>query len=110
MACDSMIPQGMTQEERQAEIKAALAELEQRLKAKTAKLTVAINGGVVIDGWQNRKSVNDACAVRKLLAANSWEMRKAIAAAEQASGRKVNVQAVSGGLHSHDGGKTWHKD
>lgn len=110
MACDSMIPRGMTKEQRDAEIQAALAALEQRLKAKTAKLTVSINGGVVIDGWKDRAGVNDACAVRKLLASNSWEMRQAIARAEQTSGRKVNTQAIGAGLHSHDRGKTWHTD
>jgi hypothetical protein len=31
-----------------------------------------------------------------------------IARAEQLAGRAVSAQAVAGGVHSHDGGHTWH--
>jgi hypothetical protein len=31
-----------------------------------------------------------------------------IAQAEMLSGRSINKQAVGAGVHSHDGGATWH--
>jgi hypothetical protein len=52
--------------------------------------------------------VTDACAYRRIMATNSALARAAIARAEQLSGRSVDKAAVAHGMHSHDGGVTWH--
>ena len=53
--------------------------------------------------------VSDACAYRKLLATGSVLAKQKIAQAEALAGRGVDKKVVASGLHSHDGGATWHK-
>jgi hypothetical protein len=109
MACESYRQQGQSLEQRNAEIKKKLKELEQKLRAKSVSLGIGPNGSIVFRGWKkdDRGGISDACAFRVLSAEGSWDLRQAIAKAESESGRKVNVNAVAAGHHSHDGGKTW---
>jgi hypothetical protein len=108
MPCDTKLREGVTLVERMSEIKLALARLERYLSTGSVRVTIGPNGAVALAGWKDRDDVTDVCAVRTLYAANSWALRQAIARAEQTQGRKVNVTAVAAGVHSHDGGHTWH--
>lgn len=91
---------------------AARASAMQRLEAALAAGTVAVavsgKGGVAFRGWTDREDISDVCAYRALTASNSPALRRALARAEVIAGRKVDAQVVATGVHSHDGGKTWH--
>ena len=110
MACDTMRQPNQTKAQRAAEIAAALEALKRALATKAVKVTVdKATGAVAFTGWaeKDRAGVSDVCAFRKLTVAGSFELRKAVASAELAAGRKVNQAAVSAGVHSHDGGRTF---
>lgn len=109
MACETVNRQGQSLVQRQSAVKLALARLEAALKRGKARVVISPSGAITFAGWQGeeRDDVTDACAFRKLTAANSWELRQAIARAEAQQGRKVNVRVVASGVHSHDNGKTW---
>jgi LmbE family N-acetylglucosaminyl deacetylase len=110
MPCESMraTPE-QTEQERRAEIDAALRLLEQKLQAGTVTVGIGPTGAIVFKNWgDERKRVTDVCAFRKLTQSRSFALRTAVQRAEAQTGRKVNVATVSGGTHSHDGGQTWH--
>ncbi len=111
MPCDTRLREGQSLVARMAEVKSTLAKLERALTAGTVRVSIGPNGAVAFSGWstQDRTDVSDVCAYRTLTAANSWALRQAVAKAEAMSGRKVNAQAVAAGVHSHDGGGSWHK-
>ncbi len=108
MVCESRRKAGQTAQERRAQVDAALRRLEAQLTAGKVGMVVGTNGAVALRGWQDRDDITDACAIRALLRQNSWPLRQALQRAEQAAGRKVSQAAVAGGVHSHDGGATWH--
>ena len=57
-----------------------------------------------------RDGITDNCAYRRIMGpTGSTADKLAIQKAEQLAGRTVNKVAVGQGVHSHDGGKTWHK-
>jgi hypothetical protein len=108
MPCDTKIPEGMTLATRNLQITAALRRLEASLSGGKVRATIGPNGAIAFAGWADRDGVSDVCAYRALAAANSWTLRQAVSRAEATSGRKLNPQAVGAGVHSHDGGNTWH--
>jgi hypothetical protein len=110
MVCDTRLKQGQTISERAAEVRRATTALERAIAARKVTVKVGPQGAVAFIGWQDseRDGITDNCAYRRLLATGSALARAEIARAEALAGRKVSVQAVGQGLHSHDGGKTWH--
>ncbi len=110
MSCDSNLPVGVTLEQRNRQITAALARLEASLTQGRTRATIGTNGAISFAGWDGeaRSGVSDLCAYRALSAANSWALRQAVVRAEAQSGRKLNPLAIGAGVHSHDGGKSWH--
>ena len=109
MPCASRIPAGMTLEQRMSQIDRALKRLETSLQSGSVRIQIGPNGAVALANWTDRDDMTDVCAVRSLLTSNSWALRQAIARAEAMQGRKVNVNAVAAGWHTHDGGNTWGK-
>jgi hypothetical protein len=111
MACETRTRSNQTLVERGEQVKKALSRLEKALATGKAKVKVGKNGAIAFEGWkpEERDDITDVCALRILQAQNSWELRKAIATAEQQAGVKVNKSAVNAGIHSHDGGLTWNK-
>ena len=107
MPCTSSVRPGQSLAERMSQVKAALKRLEAALQKGGVKITISPNGAVAFTGWTDRDDVTDVCAYRTLAAENSSALRMAVARAEAFSGRKVNINAVAAGFHSHDGGKTW---
>jgi hypothetical protein len=71
---------------------------------------VGPHGAVVFDGWTetDRRRVTDACAYRRLQAIGNSLVKAKIAQAEAMAGRTVSIQAIGQGVHSHDGGRTFH--
>ena len=91
-------------EERQ---KAALARLDAALQGGTVKVVIGASGSVAFRGLWRSDGVTDLCAFRRLQASNSPALRKALNRAEVIAGRTVDAKAISAGVHSHDGGRTW---
>lgn len=112
MACDFMLPKGMTQPQRAKQIESALDRLNKALAIGEVKIKVGPTGSIAFtgaDGILKQNGIADTCAYRKLLAQGSPALRQALTRAEALAGRKVDPRAVTAGTHSHDGGKTWHK-
>ena len=97
----------LTQQQRNA-MQEAIARLERSLTAGMAQVVIGANGAVAFKGIWRCDGVTDVCAYRALQAANSAALRRAVARAEVVAGRQVNPQAVAAGVHSHDGGASWH--
>ena len=108
MPCDSRRNPQQTEQERRREIDVALAKLVAAIGTGTVRVVVGPTGAIAFAGWKDNAGVTDVCAFRTLTQRGSWELRQAIARAEQVAGRKVSTFAVGQGVHSHDGGQTWH--
>ena len=93
------------QRKRQAE---ALTRLEAMIAAGTVQVAIGPQGAIAFRNWTDREGQSDVCAYRALAARNSPELRKAMVRAEAMSGRKASPQAIGAGIHSHDGGNSWH--
>jgi hypothetical protein len=110
MPCDTKLKPKQTMSERAAEVRTMVARLAKGLAAGTVKAVVGPQGAVAFTGltdWE-RDGVTDACAYRRVMASGSALARAAIARAEQLSGGTVDKTVVGHGMHSHDGGVTWH--
>ena len=111
MPCDTRLRAGQTLSQRVKAIDAALKRLEQYLTTGKTSIVIAPNGAIALKGWtaEDRDDVTDVCAYRTLASQNSWALRQAVAKAEALQGRKVNTKTIAAGVHSHDGGGTFHK-
>lgn len=110
MPCDTRLKAGQTISDRKAEILRTVEAVARGLVAGRIKAKVGPQGAIAFDGLTTteRNDVTDACIYRRIMATGSALARAQIAKAEQLAGRTVSRQAVNGGHHSHDGGKTWH--
>lgn len=90
-------------------VERALARLEAFLANGRATVVIGPQGAVAFSGWDGaaREGVADVCAYRALSLRGSFALRQAVQRAEMLSGRRLNAQAIGGGVHSHDGGATW---
>lgn len=107
MPCDTR--PNLTEQAKQNQ-RRAIARLEGSLNAGTVTVQIGAQGAVAFRGWvdQDKDGLTDLCAYRRLAATNSPALRRALAAAEVRAGRKLDQRAVASGVHSHDGGGSWH--
>ena len=111
MPCDTRLRRGQTTTQRKQEVRDKVNDLSAKLVAKTVKPVVdKRTGAIAFQGWQEGQAfgITDACAYRRLLIDGSALAKAEIARAEQIAGRAVDRQALTQGVHSHDGGETWH--
>lgn len=109
MPCDTKLKPKQTLQQRAEEVRRAIIGLDLALRMKSIKVVVGPQGAIAFAGWDNgRDGITDACAYRRIMATGSALAKAEIARAEQLSGRTVNRQIVGQGVHSHDGGRTWH--
>jgi hypothetical protein len=110
MPCDTQLKPRQTIQQRADEVRRAVSQLSTLIAAGRVKVNVSQKGGVAFEGWNatERDGVTDACAYRRLMVSGSALAKAAIARAEQIAGRSVDKVAIGNGLHSHDGGVTWH--
>ena len=110
MACHLLTLPGQSISERAEEIKRKAAAIDAMVARGAIKVKVGPQGAIVFTGLseQDRGRISDACIYRRLMATGSALARAKIAQAEQIAGRSVNKQVVGQGVHSHDGGNTWH--
>lgn len=111
MPCDSVrsTPR-QTVAERMAEIRSASARIAALLAAKKVEVKIGSQGAVAFIGIpdQDRVGMTDACIYRRIMASGTHGAKMAIAKAEQLAGRTADKKVIAQGVHSHDGGRTWH--
>lgn len=110
MPCDTKLKPNQTIQQRAEEVRAVVARFVAGLVSGRVRATVGPGGAIAFDGVtaEERDNVTDACAYRRIMATGSPLAKAAIARAEALAGRPVNRATIAQGVHSHDGGRTWH--
>jgi hypothetical protein len=110
MPCDTRTLPGQSLTDRKTEVLEAIKALSAGLVSGKIKTVVSKEGALAFAGWDDkaRNRVTDACAYRLLMVKGSSLAKAKVAQAQQISGFSVNRQVIGAGVHSHDGGKTWH--
>lgn len=110
MPCDTRLKPRQTIQQRASEVRKAVEYADTLLKENKLKVTVDRLTGAIAFALSDseRDGVTDACMYRRLMATGSALAREAIARAERLAGRAVDRKALTAGIHSHDGGRTWH--
>jgi|SRR5215472_2393542 len=111
MACDTRLKPRQTIQERAREVRAAMERLAAALRQGRVQVIVdRASGAVAFTGWDDtsRDGITDACAYRALARSGSPLFQQLLARAQQMAGRTVDPRAIAQGVHSHDGGKSWH--
>lgn len=108
MPCDTVVQKGQTLSERKAELRKKAEQIARQLVNGSVKAKVGPQGAIAFLGITDRGGMTDACIYRRIMAGNSALAKQAIVKAEMLAGRSVNKQMVAAGVHSHDGGQTWH--
>jgi hypothetical protein len=112
MACETYRrTKNQTLTERKAEVKKVIYDINSLIATGKVKPVVdKLTGAIAFQGFDEnlRDGVTDACVYRQLMISGGSLTKAKIAQAEAIAGRTVNKQAVGAGVHSHDGGRTWH--
>lgn len=110
MPCDTRLKARQTIQERAAEVRSAVEKISKALASGSVTAKVNRQGGIAFAGVadSDRDGVTDACVYRRLMVSGSALAKAKIAAAELRAGVAVDHKVLAGGLHSHDGGETWH--
>jgi hypothetical protein len=110
MPCDTRLKKGQSISQRADEIRKVVARLSQGLLSGAVKVKIGPQGAIAFQGLSEteRDGVTDACAYRRLMSTGSALAIQAIARAEQLAGRSIDKRVVASGIHSHDGGITFH--
>ena len=110
MPCDTRLKRGQTIQMRAKEVRTVVEVVGKLLAAGRVKPKVGAKGGIAFEGLTDadRDGVTDNCMYRRLMSTGSVQAKLAIERAELLAGRKVDRQAVAQGMHSHDGGISWH--
>lgn len=110
MPCDTMRLPSQSMSERVAEVRTAATKIGEMLAARKIGVKVGPQGAVTFTGISDadRRRMTDACIYRRIVQSGSAAAKLAIVRAEQLAGRTVSKATVANGVHSHDGGSTWH--
>jgi len=111
MPCDTRLKPRQTIQQRAAEVRKAVDALAAKLARRQVRPIVdKATGAITFAGWneQDRDGITDACAYRRLKVQGNALALAEIARAEALAGRGVDTKALAQGVHSHDGGVTWH--
>jgi len=111
MPCDTVRLPTQTLEDRKREIREKTKAIDAAMARGQVKVAVGKQGAVAFSGISEemRGRMTDACIYRRIMATGSSQAKAAIARAEAIAGRGVDKMVVGHGVHSHDGGRTWHK-
>lgn len=110
MPCDTRLKRNQTITQRKEEVKKAVTELDRLIASGQVKVKVGPQGAVTFLAWsdEEKDGVTDVCAYRRLMVSGSSAAKAALAKAELMAGRSIDKQVIGQGVHSHDGGATWH--
>ena len=111
MPCDTRLKEGQTITQRKEEVRTAVDRIAKGLAAGRIRAQVGPQGAIAFAGItrEERDGVTDACAYRRIMTTGSSLAKAAIARAEQIAGRSVDKKVIGQGVHSHNGGRTWHE-
>lgn len=111
MPCDRIFKRKQTIQQRAREIKQVVEDVNSLLAAGKVKPVIdRKTGSIAFQGISDtqRDDVSDACIYRRIMVTGSSLAKAKIAQAEMLAGRQVNKGALAQGVHSHDGGASWH--
>jgi hypothetical protein len=110
MPCDTMLKPNQTVAQRIREVRTVAEQIDKLLAARRIKPKVGPQGAITFTGLSDseRDGVTDACIYRMIMRTGSAAAKMAITRAEQLAGRQVDRRVVGQGVHSHDGGASWH--
>lgn len=110
MPCDTQLLPQQTMSQRMAEIRDYTTKIDTLIAQGRVKIKVGPQGAVVFVDLQtaDRGRMTDGCIYRRLIATGSVKTKLAIQRAEQIAGVQINKQIVAQGIHSHNGGASWH--
>ena len=97
--------------ERAAEVRQIAIDVNSLIAAGKVKPVVdKRTGAVAFQGLDDtiRDGATDACIYRRIMVTGSSLTKAKLAQAEAVAGRTVNKTALAHGVHSHDGGASWH--
>jgi hypothetical protein len=99
-----------TMAERVTEVRKSVTVIDKLIAARRVAVKVGPQGAVTFVGIpdNDRARMTDACIYRMITRTGSAAAKMALARAEQLAGRSVNKSVVAQGIHSHDGGNSWH--
>lgn len=111
MACDTRRSnERQTLQERIAEIKETISFFDELIRKRKITIKVGPQGAISFTGITDseRRGITDGCIYRRIMATGTALARAEIAKAEQLAGRSVDKSVIAQGVHSHDGGHSWH--
>jgi hypothetical protein len=109
MVCETRLRPRQSLSERKAEIRDVIARVAADLAAGRVKAVIdRRTGAIAFSGISDKRDVLDACIYRMIMSGTNMSAKLAIIKAEQMTGRAVDRQVVGHGVHSHDGGVSWH--
>ena len=111
MPCDSVrTSPEQTLAQRAAEIRKAGLAIDALVAGGRVKVKVGPQGAITFVGIPDdtRAGITDACVYRRIMTSGTTGAKLAIAKAERLAGRAVDKKVVGIGVHSHDGGRSWH--
>lgn len=110
MPCDTRLKPRQTVAQRVTEVRKAQQRIEKLLASRRVTAKVGPQGAVAFLGLSEdeRDGLTDACIYRHVMLKGSAAAKLALMKAEQQAGRSVDRRVVSQGVHSHDGGQSWH--
>jgi len=110
MPCYSRPRRNQTQAQRRAEVKKAVTDIDKLVAKRKVGIKVGPQGAVTFTGLdeQLRAGMTDVCIYQMLMNRGSEGTMQRVIEAEQRAGRKISQKAVQKGVHSHDGGASWH--
>jgi hypothetical protein len=110
MPCDTYLKPDQTLNQRVEEVKKRVTAVDRLIASRKVTVKVGPQGAVTFVGIpdEDRDGMTDACIYRMLTRKGSAAARQAIQKAEMMAGRSVDRKVVAAGIHSHDGGSTWH--
>ena len=111
MACETMRQPNQSLEQRKQEIKETISFFDELIRKRKMSIKVGPQGAIAFNGITNseRRGITDACIYRRIMATGSALAKAEIAKAEQIAGRAVDKRVIGQGVHSHDGGHSWHR-
>lgn len=110
MPCNTKLKKGQTVAQRAAELRKRGEQVDKLLAGGRVGVKIGPQGAITFTGIPEevRDGMTDACVYRAIMARGSHQAKLAIAKAERLAGRAVDKKVVASGLHSHDGGASWH--
>jgi ethanolamine utilization microcompartment shell protein EutL len=99
-----------TPEQRRAEVRKVITDIDKLIAKRKIGLKVGPQGAVAFIGLTEaqRAGMTDVCVYNLLMQRGSESMKTAVRTAEMLAGRGVSQTALKAGIHTHDGGGSWH--